>query len=134
MLFQAHAQTVRGSGITEWHMSGVVIGCRQTCSILMIGFRRRRHCCCSFCRWVWLCTLQVRAELIKRIHVLAESRDNDLKAVYCEVRGCIGFMLNNAAVQTKRLSECRVVGLIRLALLLQLALEEGPTAQGGQQQ
>lgn len=65
---------------------------------------------------------------------MAESGGGDLKAVYRDVRGLIGLMLQDAAMQIKSLSECRVVGLIRLALMLQVALEDGPTPQGGSQQ
>lgn len=78
--------------------------------------------------------MQVRIQLVMCIHDVANSGGGDLKQVYCCVRDMIGFLLQRAAVQIRSLSECRVVGLIRLALMMQVALEEGPQPHEGQQQ
>lgn len=68
------------------------------------------------------------------IHDVANTGNGDLKAVYCGVRDVIGFLLHRTASQIRSLSECRLVALIRLALMMQVALEEGPKPDEDQQQ
>lgn len=72
---------------------------------------------------------KTRVKLIKRIHAVADHGGCDLKSVYREVRGLIGEMLHDSAMQIRSLEECRVTGLVRMALMLQEALILGPRPQ-----
>jgi hypothetical protein len=69
---------------------------------------------------------KTRVKLIKRIHAVADHGECDLKSVYREVRCMIGELLHDSAMQIKSMDECRATGLVRLALMLQEALELGP--------
>lgn len=66
-----------------------------------------------------------RVKLIKRIHGVAEYGQSDLKLVYQEVRSLIGEVLRESAIHTKSIDGSGVGGLVRLALLLQEALQQG---------
>lgn len=72
-----------------------------------------------------------RVRLIKRIHAVADHGHGELKSVYREVRCLIGELLHDAATQIKSLEECRMTGLVRLALMLQEALLLGPKLPEG---
>jgi hypothetical protein len=67
-----------------------------------------------------------RVKLIKRIHAVADHGGCDLKGVYREVRSLIGEMLHDSSTMIKSLEQSRVTGVVRLALMLQEALEQGP--------
>ena len=67
-----------------------------------------------------------RVKLIKRIHVMADHGGCDLKGVYRELRGLIGEMLHNSSMMIKSLEQSRVTGVVRMALMMQEALKEGP--------
>jgi hypothetical protein len=67
-----------------------------------------------------------RIKLIKRIHAVAEHGECDLKGVYRELRGLIGEMLRDSSWMIKSLEQSRVTGVVRLALMMQEALKEGP--------
>jgi hypothetical protein len=69
---------------------------------------------------------KTRVKLIKRIHAVADHGECDLKGVYREVRGLIGEMLHDSAMMIKSLEQSRVTGLVRLGLMLQEALKQGP--------
>lgn len=69
---------------------------------------------------------RTRVKLIKRLHAVADYGGCDAKSVYFEVRCMIGEMMHNAAAQGRPLHECRITGLVRLAIVLQHALEQGP--------
>jgi hypothetical protein len=72
---------------------------------------------------------KTRVKLIKRIHAVADRGGCDLKSVYREVRGLVGELLHDSAMQIRSLEECRVTGLVRMALMLQEALVLGPKLQ-----
>jgi hypothetical protein len=69
-----------------------------------------------------------RIKLIKRIHALAAYGGCDLKGGYREVRSLIGEMLHDSSMKIKSLEQSRVTGVVRLALMLQEALNKGPAA------
>jgi hypothetical protein len=69
---------------------------------------------------------KTRVKLIKRIHAVADHGECDLKGVYREVRALIGEMLHDSAMMIKSLEQSRVTGLVRLGLMLQDALKQGP--------
>jgi hypothetical protein len=69
--------------------------------------------------------------LIKRIHMVAEHGGCQLKGVYREVRTLIGEMLHESSLMIKSMEECRVLGIVHLALMLQDALAMGPRRGGG---
>jgi hypothetical protein len=68
-----------------------------------------------------------RVKLIKRIHVVADRGGCDLKGVYRELRGLIGEMLHDSSLMIKSLDQTRVTGVVRMALMMQDALKEGPS-------
>lgn len=74
---------------------------------------------------------RTRVKLIKRLHAVADYGGCDMKSVYFETRCMIGEMMHNAAAQGRPLEECRITGLVRLALVLQEALELGPKEEAG---
>jgi hypothetical protein len=75
---------------------------------------------------------KTRVYLIKRIHMVAEHGGCQLKGVYREVRTLIGEMLHESSFMIKSMEECRVLGIVRLALMLQDALTLGPRRGGGE--
>lgn len=74
---------------------------------------------------------RTRVKLIKRLHAVADYGGCDMKSVYFETRCMIGEMMHNAAAQGRPLEECRITGLVRLAVVLQEALDLGPKEEAG---
>lgn len=74
---------------------------------------------------------KVRVYLIKRIHMVANQGGCQLEGVYREVRSLIGEMLRESSLMIKSMEECRMLGVVHLALMLQDALALGPRKGGG---